>query len=98
MTLLIKTYQDAIRQVKNVLTALGIEFFGVYLEERTYYGDVIATFTENDCPEIDAHPGDHIKIQQCLCDIGMIESDLRSSEFFDRLLNFTFTITERDLS
>lgn len=98
MTLLIKTYQDAIKQAKNVLTALGIEFFGVYLEECTYYGDVIATFGEHDRPEIDAHPGDHIKVQQCLCDVGTIDSDLRSYEFFDKLLNFTFTITERNLS
>ena len=94
MTLLVRTYQDSIRQVKNVLRALGIDFFSVYVEERNRYGDVLATFTENDPQETEAHPGDHIKVHSSLCDLGMIESDLRTSEFFDRHLNFLFTLYE----
>lgn len=94
MSLLIKTYQDAIRQVKNVLTVLGMDFFMIHLEERNYYGDVIAIFTENDTEETEAHPGDHIKVRTSLCDMGTIDTDLRSSEFFDRYLNFLFTICE----
>jgi len=90
----IKTYQDAIREAKKVLTALGIDFFSVHAEEWTYYGEVVDTFTEQDEKETVAHPGDHIKIQMSLCDLGSIENDLRASEFFDRCLNWLFTIVE----
>ena len=88
----IKTYQDAVRQAKKLLLVLGIDAFQVHAEEVTYYGDLLAVYSEYDVPETDAKPGDHIKIQSCLCDMGSIESDLRSSEFFDRHLNFLFTI------
>ena len=90
----IKTYQDAVRQAKKLLAVLGIDAFQVHAEEVTYYGKLLTAYSEHDLPETDAHPGDHIKIQSCLCDLGSIESDLRSSEFFDRHLNFLFTIVE----
>lgn len=88
----IKTYQDAIRQAKKLLSVLGIDAFEVHAEEVTYYGEVMASYSEHDVPETKASAGDHIKIKSCLCDIGSIESDLRSSEFFDRCLNFLFVI------
>lgn len=74
----IKTLGDAVKQVKNLLSTLGIEYWAVFLAESRYY-DNNPTYTENS--KIEPVCGDHYKVKTCLIVSDTIDLFIDKEDF-----------------
>lgn len=59
----IKTLGDAVKQVKNLFSTLGIEYWYVYLSYSRYFHNN-PTYTENS--KMEPMCGDHYEVRICL--------------------------------
>lgn len=81
----IKTLGDAVKQVKNLFSVLGIDHWAVFLSESRYFYSVpcVPTYTENS--KIEPTLGDNYKVHYCLTVSDSVDLFLLNE-------NFLFTV------
>lgn len=73
MKLKIKTFGDAVKQVKRLYSALGIEYWYVYITDR------FISYSENS--NVEAYPGDDGKVETALIVNDTIELFILKEDF-----------------